>query len=61
MKLKNAKSERIEKTCLFCLACIHACPGNAIKLKKEKNHYARYRNENVSLSELIEANNQKII
>ncbi|MBQ7688980.1 MAG: EFR1 family ferrodoxin [Clostridia bacterium] len=61
LKLKNGKSERIEKTCLFCLACIHACPGNAIRLKKEKNPNARYRNEHVSLSELIEANNQKII
>ena len=58
LKLKNGKSVRIEKTCLFCLACIHACPGNAIRLKKEKNPNARYRNEHISLSQLIEANNQ---
>lgn len=58
LKLENGKSVRVEKTCLFCLACIHACPGNAIKLKKEKNPNARYRSDHVSLSELIEANNQ---
>ena len=61
LKIENGKSLRISNTCLFCLACIHACPGNAIRLKKEKNPNARYRNEHVSLSELIEANNQKII
>lgn len=55
----TAKAQRISKTCEFCLACIHNCPHNAIRLKMDKNPNARYRNENVSLQEIIESNNQK--
>jgi ferredoxin len=43
--------------CEWCLGCIHACPRNAIHLKKEKSN-ARFLNENVTLSEIIESNNQ---
>ena len=42
-----------------CLACVHACPQKAIGLTiPEKNPNARYRNEHVSLQEIIHANNQ---
>lgn len=41
--------------CEFCLACINLCPTNSIKLKKEKSS-ARFRNKNVSLNEIISAN-----
>ena len=45
--------------CISCMACIHACPMLAIKLKMpEKNPQARYRNENISLCEIVDANNQ---
>jgi ferredoxin len=42
------------------MACIHTCPQKAIQLKMpEKNPESRYRNENIGLMELIEANEQK--
>lgn len=42
--------------CEFCLACINHCPRKAIKLEKEKNPNGRYKNENVTLKEIINAN-----
>ena len=55
--------------CEFCFACIQNCPQRAIQFVKhedgtfpdgtEKNPNARYRNENVSLMDLKQANNQK--
>lgn len=45
--------------CQTCLACVHACPRKAIGLTvPEKNPQARYRNEHVSLEELMQANSQ---
>lgn len=45
--------------CMMCMACIHACPMLAIKMRiPEKNSKERYRNENISICEIIEANNQ---
>lgn len=45
--------------CQMCLACVHHCPKNAIGLTiPEKNPNARYHNENIRLSEIVEANNQ---
>ncbi|WP_297634956.1 EFR1 family ferrodoxin [uncultured Clostridium sp.] len=43
--------------CVCCQACIHACPKKAIHLKKEKS-IERWRNPEVKLSEIIDANNQ---
>lgn len=40
----------------FCLACVHHCPQNAVRVKGEKSR-KRFKNENVSLSEILEANN----
>ncbi len=58
-RIENQKSMRIPDGCISCMACIHACPMKAIALRiPEKNPRARYRNENISLCELIEANNQ---
>jgi len=42
--------------CEFCLACINLCPKKAIQLKKESNPNARFMNENVTLKEIITAN-----
>lgn len=42
--------------CQHCLACIHHCPQKAISIKKEKNK-SRYKNENISLKEIIQSNN----
>ena len=41
--------------CEVCYACIHNCPKNAIHLKNEKSS-ARYRNEHVSLQDMIKIN-----
>lgn len=46
--------------CELCMSCTHNCPEMAIKLNMpEKNPEARYRNEHISLQEIIESNNQK--
>ena len=49
-------SDKVEykHRCLGCLGCIHACPQNAIHLKSQKSA-VRFRNENVSRAEIIEA------
>ena len=45
--------------CETCFACIHACPAKAIALTvSEKNPQARFRNENISLQEIIDSNHQ---
>ena len=41
--------------CEVCLACVHNCPQNAIYLPNEKSG-ARFRNEHISLKELIDSN-----
>ena len=41
--------------CEVCYACLHNCPKNAIHLKNEKSD-ARFRNEHVTLKEIIAAN-----
>ena len=44
--------------CLGCYACLHNCPQNAIHKANERSG-KRWRNADVSLSEVIEANFQK--
>lgn len=44
--------------CKVCYACIHNCPQNAIHLPDEKSGI-RFRNEHVSVPELIRANCQR--
>lgn len=49
----------INEDCIGCMACIHACPMSAIRLNATgRNHDARYRNEHISLCEIIDANDQ---
>lgn len=61
--LENQRAVRIAIGCQSCYACIHACPKSAIQLNKilglqDKNPKDRYRNEHITLGELIQANNQ---
>lgn len=57
----NGKAAHAPGCCQACLACIHACPHKAIWLTiPEKNPQARYRNEHISLQEIIQANSQAI-
>lgn len=41
--------------CEVCYACLHNCPQSAIRLPKEAGT-ARFRNEHVSLQDIIDAN-----
>lgn len=57
--IQAQKSQYDPKGCIACMACIHACPMNAIQLTiPEKSRNARYRNAHITLCELIEANDQ---
>lgn len=57
MVLENGRAKHITGNCQDCLACAHACPHKAIALAMpEKNPNARYRNEHVTLQDLIAAN-----
>ncbi len=44
--------------CEGCLGCVHLCPKNAIHMKSEKSD-VRWRNPNVTLNEIIVANNKQ--
>lgn len=44
--------------CESCLSCVNNCPVKAIEVKGDKNPQARFRNEHVSLKEIINSNNQ---
>ena len=60
IRVKNGKAVHISGNCQTCLACAHACPKKAIGLTiPEVNPDARYRNEHISLQDIIEANCQK--
>lgn len=61
--VQSGRPVRNEKNCQACYACIQACPQKAIQLNPvlgfaEKNPQERYRNEHVSVAELIKANQQ---
>lgn len=59
IRIVDGKAVHIPGKCQTCLACIHACPQKAIGLAiPEKNPDARYRNEHISLKEIINANSQ---
>lgn len=56
----DGKAVHIPGKCQTCLTCAHACPQKAIRLTiPEVNPRTRYRNEHISLREIIEANCQK--
>lgn len=58
--LKDGKAVYIPGNCQTCFACAHACPQKAIGLTvPEKNPHARYRNEHISVQEIIQANSQR--
>lgn len=60
IKLENGKAVHTMNNCQACYACVHTCAQKAIKFTiPEKNPDARYRNENITLEEIIKANNQQ--
>lgn len=55
--MENGRAVHVPGRCESCLACVHSCPQKAIGLNvPEKNPDARYRNEHISLKDLVEAN-----
>ena len=59
IRLADTKAQHTMVDCQACYACVHACPKKAIGFTiPEKNPNARYRNENISLDEIVKANNQ---
>lgn len=59
IRVVGGRAEPVPGSCQTCLACVHACPQKAIRLAiPEKNPHARYRNEHISLQEIIAANHQ---
>lgn len=57
--LENGRAVHVPGRCQSCLACAHNCPQKAIGLNiPEKNPDARYRNEHITLQEIIDSNRQ---
>lgn len=57
--IEDKHAKRKQNTCEFCLACAHNCPQKAITTSaSDKNPNARYRNEHVTLQDIIKANQQ---
>ncbi len=57
LRLENGKAVHIPGNCQSCLACVHNCPQKAAGLAiPEKNPEARYRNEHITLKEIIDSN-----
>jgi len=52
-------SVKFGKKCVACTACVHNCPQNAIRIKRERSKL-RWRHPDITLNELIEANNRVI-
>ena len=59
IRIEQGRAHFDYSNCQGCLACAHACTQRAIALRiPEVNPNARYRNEHVTLQDIIYANNQ---
>lgn len=63
IRIEDQRAVRTGENCQACYACVHACPKSAIRMNKilgfqDKNPKVRYRNEHVTLCELVKANDQ---
>ncbi len=56
----NVEKGVFGENCVCCQACVHACPKHAIHVKGERSS-ERWRNPEVTLREIIEANKQERI
>ena len=54
--IKVDKKPLFMNNCQRCLACTNNCPHNSIRVNKEKSK-TRFINQNVTLKEIINANN----
>ena len=61
IRVVDGTAVHIPGSCQTCLSCVHNCPEKAIGLTvPEKNPEARYRNEHIRLSEIVDANCQAL-
>ncbi len=59
IQVDSGRAVHTGEGCQVCLACIHACPQKAIGMSvPEPNPASRYRNPQVTLQDLIAANDQ---
>lgn len=59
INIEKGRAVHTMKNCQACYACVHTCPQKAIKFTiPEKNSEVRHRNGNITLEEIIKANNQ---
>lgn len=61
VRLEKQHAVHDPERCQACYACVHACPKMAVQFilpNPEKNPAARYRNEHVTLCELVRSNDQ---
>ena len=64
--VENKKAKQDNSNCLTCLACVNACPKKALQFPipnerfpfPEPNPNVRFKNPNVTLQDIIKANNQ---
>lgn len=59
--IEGKRAVRSGENCQACMACVHVCPETAIRVKpvlgfREPNPKARYRNNHVSLTDLVRSN-----
>ena len=61
IRVVDGTAVHIPGSCQTCLSYVHNCPEKAIGLTiPEKNPEARYRNEHIRLSEIVDANCQAL-
>lgn len=59
--MEGKRAVRTSENCQACMACAHVCPETAVRVRPvfgvhEPNPTVRYRNENVSLTDLVRSN-----
>lgn len=64
-RLENRRAVRSAENCQACYSCIQNCPQKAIGITRyvgfsEKNPGSRYRNEHVTLEDIMAANDQHV-
>lgn len=59
-EVRDGRASYHSEGCQGCMACIHACPQKAIGMMiPEINPHARYRNEHITLQEIMQSNHQR--
>ncbi|MEE8885801.1 MAG: EFR1 family ferrodoxin [Eubacteriales bacterium] len=64
--MDGRRAVRTGENCQACMACVHVCPETAIRINPvlgftEPDPEVRYRNENISLTDLVRSNYRKVL